>query len=77
MLQAKCIKKFRDKHNKIIGYRLVDTNGNIQDVKAEKLKEVLSTGKLNIVNLTLTKDGRLVNTSENDTKSGIVNNTKK
>ena len=76
MLQAKCIKKFRDKHNKIIGYRLVDTNGNIQDVKAEKLKEVLSTGKLNIVNLTLTKDGRLVNTSENDTKSGIVNKAK-
>lgn len=77
MIQAKCIKKFRDKHNKIIGYRLVDTNGNIQDVKAEKLKEVLSTGKLSIVNLTLTKDGRLVNTSENDTKSGAVNNTRK
>ena len=77
MIQVKCIKKFRDKHNKIIGYRLVDTNGNMQDVKAEKLKEVLSTGKLSIVNLTLTKDGRLVNTSENDTKSGVVNNTRK
>lgn len=68
-MQVKCIKKFRDKHNKIIGYRIVAANGQSQDVKAERLKEVIASGNLDVVNLTLTKDGRLVDKTEKQSRS--------
>ena len=60
MIQAKCTEKIRDKNNHIIGYRIVDKNKNEVLVKAEKLKEVIRAGKLDIVNLTLTSDNRLI-----------------
>lgn len=63
-IQVKCIQKFKDKTGKIIGYRLIDLNGVTQDVKAENLKAAISAGKVNVVNLTLTSDGRLVGTKE-------------
>ena len=75
-MKVKCIQKFRGKHNKIIGYRLVDDKGNVKDVKAEKLKQVIAAGKLSVSNLTLTADGRLVTTSEKDTKSEAASKAK-
>ena len=60
MVQAKCTEKIRDKNNHIIGYRLIDKNKNEVLVKAEKLKEVIRAGKLEVINLTLTSDNRLV-----------------
>lgn len=32
MIQCKCIEKFRDKNNRIIGYKLEDNQGSIQDI---------------------------------------------
>ena len=64
MIQAKCIQKFRDKNNHIIGYRLQDINGQTQDVQADNLKQAIKSNHINILNLTLTKDGRLVDSSE-------------
>ena len=60
MIQAKCIEKFRDKQNKIYGYRLVDLNGQTQDVTPENLKRAIKSGEINIINLMLTSDGRLI-----------------
>ena len=71
-MQVKCTKKFRDKHNKIIGYRIEAANGQAQDVKAERLKEVIASGNLNVINLTLTKDDRLVDKTEKQPKSASV-----
>lgn len=71
-MQVKCIKKFRDKHNKIIGYRIATDNGQTQDVKAERLKEVMASGNLDVINLTLTKDGRLVDKTEKQPRSASV-----
>lgn len=60
MIQAKCIEKFRDKQGRIYGYRLIDLNGKTQDVTPDNLKNAIKTGKINIVNLTLTSDNRLI-----------------
>lgn len=64
MIQAKCIQKFRDKSNKIYSYRIQDTNGKIQDITPDNLKKAISNKKINVVNLTLTTDNRLVTTTE-------------
>ena len=60
MLQVKCIEKFRDKHNIIVGYRLQDSQGNIRDIKPNQLKEAMINKKIDVENLTLTSDNRLV-----------------
>lgn len=60
MVRATCTQKFRDKHNVIKGYRLVDTEGKIKDVKSEALKQAIKDKKIEVVNLTLTSDDRLM-----------------
>ena len=72
MIQAKCIQKFRDKNNHIYGYRLQDLNGQTQDVQPKNLKQAIASGKIHIVNLTLTTDGRLVDTTEKILKNKKV-----
>ena len=68
MLQATCIQKFRDKHNKIYGYRLRDTTGLIKDVEPEVLKIAIRDKQISITNLILTSDNRLVDKSEEPIK---------
>lgn len=60
MIQAKCIQKFRDNSGKIYGYRLQDINVQTQDVTPEDLKKAILNKQVDIINLTLTSDGRLV-----------------
>lgn len=64
MIQTKCIQKFRDNTGKIYGYRLADSNGQIKDVRSEELKNAIRCKHISVVNLTLTSDSRLVDTSE-------------
>ena len=79
-IEAKCIQKIRDKNNKIITYRLVDLNGNVQDFIPDNLKLAIDAKKIHVVNLTLAKDGRLMDTSEKrlpyDVKNQAVNTEK-
>lgn len=58
--KVKCINKFRNKYNQITGYRIQDTHGNIKDVTPHQLKRAMSTNKIEVINLTLTSDYRLV-----------------
>ena len=60
MIQLKCIRKFKDKSGRIHGYRLVDINGVVQDITPNNLKDVIKSGKVTVVNLTLTSDNRLI-----------------
>ena len=53
MINAKCIQKFRDKNNNIIGYRLEDTNGNRIDVKPNELKQAIVNKQINIINFSI------------------------
>lgn len=76
-IQAKCIKKFRDRNDRIIGYRLIDINRNTTDVKPNVLKFYIKTGKINVINLKLTSDYKLVdnNTNQNDIQKSRKDNT--
>ena len=60
MIIVKCIDKFKDKQGKIIGYRLLDQNNLTKDFKADDVKHYIKTGVLDVINLTLTSDNRLV-----------------
>ena len=61
MLKVKYTQKFRNKNNIIIGYRIMDKNENTKDVSSEYLKQAIRQGKLEVINLTLTSDNRLIN----------------
>ena len=65
MIQAKCIQKFRDNSGNIFGYRLVDAQGQTRDFRSNELKNMISKGKLRVLNLKLTSNGRLIDDTEN------------
>ena len=72
MIQAKCIQKFRDDKGKIYGYRLIDINGQTQDVQSDNLKLAIRNKKIHVVNLTLTTDNRLVDTTEKQLQAKVL-----
>lgn len=72
MIQAKCIQKFRDNTGKIYGYRLQDLNGKTQDVQPDNLKAAIRNKQIHIVNLTLTSDNRLVDTTEKQLQAKVL-----
>lgn len=61
---CKQLKKYKDLKGKIVGYYLGDRYGNTQYMLPGDLKEAIKAGKIKVVNLTLTKDGRLVDGAE-------------
>ena len=72
MIQAKCIEKFRDVSGKIIGYRLQAYDGSVTDIFADAVKDMIRNKELDVTNLTLTSDGRLVDTSSKQDGSGAI-----
>lgn len=75
MVTCKCINKFRDTHNIIIGYRLKDTTGKCIDVTPDQVKVAIKNNQIAVTNLTLTSDGRLVEHKENNTIAKSTGNT--
>lgn len=69
MITVKCIQKFKDEHNNIYGYRLVDINGQTQDVASENLKKAIINKQVHVINLKLTSDRRLIDSEEPQLKS--------
>lgn len=72
---CKCIKKFRNKQGKIIGYRLQDTKGQIKDVSTTDVKNAIKQCKINIINLQLTTNNRLID--KNTSSTSVKNDTRK
>ena len=68
MLVAKCIEKIRDKNGKIIKYRLQDKTGSQTELEAKLVKKFILESQMDIVNLQVTSDGRLVDKSEDNSK---------
>lgn len=56
---VRVIKKYY-KDGVLIGYNIMDTNGNSIDIKKEALKSAVMSGKIAVENMTLTSDGRLI-----------------
>jgi hypothetical protein len=61
-----CTEKVRDNKGIILGYRLRDIISGQQDfLTSEQLKNAIRSNQLNVVNLTLTTDNRIVDASQN------------
>ena len=64
MVETMCTDKIRDNQNRIIKYVLKDVNGQEQVFDAQYLKELIVASKVNVRNLTLTSDNRLVDAGD-------------
>lgn len=60
MLKVKCLEKIRNNSHRIIGYKLEDIFGNVRDIQAAKLKEAMLKGSIDVVNLTMASDGKII-----------------
>lgn len=60
MVEVKCIDKQRNKQGVITAYKLADKQNKVTVMSASELKSAIKSGKVKVVNLTLTKDDRLV-----------------
>lgn len=67
MIQAKCIDKIRNKYGVIEKYTLQDKTGDTITVTSKQLKDAINAGKIEIVNLQLTANGRLMDKNIEDT----------
>lgn len=70
MIQVRCIEKIRDKNNHIMGYKIQNLTGETRVVDKDKLKEAVRNKKLDIVNMTLTSDNRLIDKKIKNVKAG-------
>lgn len=64
MLKAKCLEKIKDGAS-IIGYKLIDQYGTVLTCKASAIKEAIKNGSIDVVNLQLTSDNRLISKKMN------------
>lgn len=62
MLVVRAIKKYHDEKGNLIGYAIQNENNpnEIRDIHKDVLKEAVASGKCQVVNMTLTSDGRLL-----------------
>lgn len=58
MITARCIDK--SIVNKIKTYKLIDTQGNIIEITSSNLKEAIKNKQIDVINLKLTTDNRLI-----------------
>ena len=60
MLKVRVIKKFHDEKGILLGYTIMDEQGNTRNVYKDQLKRAVASGQVDAVNMTLTSDGRLI-----------------
>ena len=60
MAKVRCTQRIRDKRGRISHYMIEDTNGNSTIVPTNKLKYAINNKKVNVDNLKMTSDGRLI-----------------
>lgn len=68
------LEKYKDKNGKIVGYLLKDSQGNQMQIKQQDLKKQIKTGAIKVINLTLTKDDRLVDGATEKPKQEEISN---
>ena len=74
MLTVRMIKKFHDKNGKLVGYTLRNENNptEVMNVTKEQLKAAIMNGQCEVVNMTLTSDGRLLGSASNKPKINVM-----
>lgn len=59
VLKVEVIKKIH-KNRKLVGYKIRDDKGNEMDIDKNALKDALKGGKVEVTNMTVTSDGRIL-----------------
>ena len=59
MIVAKCIESNRDRNGKLTSYTLKDLEGNYKTVNPQQLKDAIKEEKIVVVNMEITRSGRL------------------
>lgn len=60
MIDVLVTKKHHDDKGILIGYTIKDSNGQYMNIRKEALKEYIVAGQVNVLNMTMTSDGRLI-----------------
>ena len=60
MLKLKAVSKFYDRYGRVIGYTLSDESGKLKEVSNNDIKAAIKSGKIEVINLTITADNRLI-----------------
>ena len=76
MYKVKCIEKIRDKNNHIIEYKLIGNNNDIKTLKYNELKKHIRSGQIEVINLTLTSDNRLIDKKQDTPSKPTVTHSK-
>ena len=63
-IEARYTEKIRDNRGNIVSYNLVDQQGNTINISSRELKNYIVAGKINVQNLTLTSDNRLMDAGD-------------
>jgi hypothetical protein len=71
MILATCIGVLRDENRHIIGYRLADRHNHVVVIKPIILKDKIANKEIDVSNLTLTSDNRLVVSTKDNTDNYI------
>lgn len=76
MVRFSCVEKYRDRNGNIVGYLLMNLACNElkRQVRADELKKLIKHGKIEVINLTLTSDNRLVDKGNIRENNKINNN---
>jgi Fic family protein len=70
-----CVNKYREKNNRIFKYILKDSVGTLIAFEPNALKTEISTGRIKVTNLVLTKDNRLIDTKQKGFRISRYNGT--
>ena len=72
MIVAKCIQKHKNKSGKIISYTLMDKDGKTVSFNADILKDHIKNNRIDVVNLKLTVDERLIDKEVNEENTQLL-----
>ena len=73
MLKVRVVKKYHDAKGILIGYTIQDESGKTMDVHKDQLKNAVANGQCEVVNMTLTSDGRLIGSANKKSDKQKVN----
>lgn len=69
MIKAKCTREIKDKQGNIIGYTVQDNKGHQANFYKEAIKDHITNKRLDIPNLKVLPDGRIVISNKKEVES--------
>ena len=73
MIKLICVQRIRDKNGIIVNYILQNSKGERKQFKPDAVRQLIRQGKIDVVNLRLTADGRIIKIGGNDGKQVVQN----